>query len=309
MSLEETLSLLSSLLPEVPGLVDDLLKQSDEVKSAARALLAKAEEKRRLADEGSQQARQALATARDEASRQKIEKDGAWTAAEAAFNQAEQTRQAEEAELSTAVDGAEAAFSSLTTELQDTGTSVRTAVDQLGQDLGTVDEALRTGAQELASAADAAAAGMGTLGTSAESLKTELSQALQGLGEHMDKTLEKARARLEQTLEAVRKLQAEHETHVGAMGGRVSDNCDNVEKETKDEVNDKVVTPLHDQLEGLEEAFAKLDVTLEDAQEASRVHRDGIEGLFADLSTALEPMPRAIDSVKQAANDVGLSWG
>jgi hypothetical protein len=61
-------------------------------------------------------------------------------------------------------------------------------------------------------------------------------------------------------------------------------------------------------VQGVEDSLALLGQTASRAQQVASAAREGLESRFEALNEAMEPMPAAIDSVKQAAQEAGLPW-
>lgn len=169
--------------------------------------------------------------------------------------------------------------------------------------------AIRIEQDELAPAVEAAAAEVRDLGQAVQEARTLVAQGLQALRWRMRALLEEGRREVESTGATLRSSVHAHEDHLLGEGGRLSQATHELLDDLAHRVRHEIDHQIAAEGQRVQAAFVQLKQALRHAEDAVGEQAGELESRLRGLSDAMEPLPQAIDAVRQAAREVGLLWG
>jgi uncharacterized phage infection (PIP) family protein YhgE len=308
-SLEETLPALSAAIPEIPGQMAGLIEEGNAASAASKALLEEMAEKRREATELFNQILQAVAGVEQVAAGSKARLEAEGAGLEAVVASCRQGLEEGGHQLARVVDDAEGSMTDLAGDLRQSASRTTEAEDGCGQAVDQLARMIANRQEELEPAVEAAAAQARDLAQAVQEAQTLVSGGLQTLRQRMRELLEEGRREVESTGATLRKSASTHEDHLLAEGGRLSQAKQELLKRISDRVGEEIAQRVATEAAKVQVALGRLDQTLRQAEQGTHEDADALESKLAGLSDAMEPLPPAIDSIKQAAREVGLLWG
>jgi hypothetical protein len=135
---------------------------------------------------------------------------------------------------------------------------------------------------------------------------TGLTEAVDGIVRLMEAQQQDTLGRLDEMVQTLSGLQSLLEDELEEVAETV---CRSAVQEALDETRDRaenVRQRIVSALGALEEEVRGVGGAMKSAREGSSTDRESLELLFQDLQARLEPMKRAIESIREEAEDVGL---
>jgi chromosome segregation ATPase len=307
MALDEALSTLSATLPGLPQQVQSLLTHLSGAVGDGDALMESAEDKRNKAVELLDQVEEVLQGVVEQGDdhRQKLE-----TAAETlttSFNELSAVESAQ-GELTSALDAAGEAMHALQGQLTSVVSAVEAAEQDAATQLGEIAERARSGREEVASALAHASSEAEALRQAAEGGRARIEAELSGLKDLMSSLLEQARSAVDETTGALRQQLSAHE-------GALSEATDQIGQGTGDlvqELEQAIATEMQEQItaaaEQVASALEELGGQAVEAVSISSGLREAAQALLSAADENVDPLAKAIESVKQAAGTAGIGW-
>jgi chromosome segregation ATPase len=308
-SLQDTLPALSTIVPEVPHKMHDLLDAAQAVDRASVAFLNEIESQREEAAQALSSLHHALAELAGEADQSKTSIEQATSAVEQASDQTvsglEEQAHALKADMSAVQGGLEAIEKELTAGIA----GVRDGEAAIKEAMSQVEHAAAAGGAPLESAAQSVVHECHTLASSLAEVQTQFSQGVHNVDAAVHATLTNGHARLEQTLTTLQQLAHDLAAKIQAQTHALDEQQKEIVAAVKGAIENEVFTKAQQAVSGAEEALTGLGEMAAQAAGETKESAGSLETHFGELRHAMEPLPAAVERVKQAAADVGLSWG
>lgn len=181
------------------------------------------------------------------------------------------------------------------------------AQQEAGEALLAVEGRLEDGQAALSAAVEALSQSEAVLVARLDAAQAELEDAVDGVMRLMESRQQDAERRIEEMSQAFAAAQSALKDKLDEVAETV---CrarpEQALEETRTrvrEIEERVVTLLRE----LEEALRGVGEEMAQTREGCAGDREALDALFQDLRARLEPMKRAIDSVREAAEEVGLA--
>jgi hypothetical protein len=307
-ALDETLPFLAEAAPRLGRQLEELLHESDEVQRHAEELLQAVHRHRAEGGPLFDEVRQVLAGLETEASADQGTLHEAGGQVDAAVDGAAAELDKAQQDVSQANDAALEAIRGLERELSAAGEAAREAQAEIQGAMAQLGGALKTGVDELHAAEQAARTEAEALQHAVEEAQDTVQSSLRILRDRMTFFLDQGRARLERTAKMIEQLDIDHEEAIVAAGSMVEIDRRELELEVKarldTDVQGRAQAAVQDAVGGL----VGLARGLAELKASVVAQRDGLDGQFETLRQAMAPLPAAIESVKQAAGEVGMAW-
>ncbi len=307
-SLQETLPALSAALPEIPTGMADLTQQGEALQQAAVDLFRKIQEKRSHAADLLGQVQQALGELARRADEGRAGLGAVLESMEARLAEAVPATEEAGGAFDELVDGAEEAMTTLEEDLGRDGTTAKEADQGVLDALGTLEDALRTGQTDLGEAHTSASEEAEALRKAAEEAGQSVLQETATLRQQMENLLAQARSRIQGVLQGVRGLESAHHDHVATLGERLRSGKDEVLTSFEERIETELRERIGASVGIVIESLGGLDRVVSEATETASVETDVLKGLFEALQREMEPFVAGLESVKEAAQGVGLTW-
>ena len=306
--LQEALTKLNDQVPKLPGLLTALTRRSAALRQATEQALEAVEAKRTAAAQILQAVQQSLAATEADAQAQEARVESAATDLRTKLDEFSQHLTAAEQELSGASGSVDEAVDTLQARLGDATTAAGEAETQVRTAMDGVTQAVRTEGEELRTAAEAARAEVDALGAAVDAARGAAAQSLGDFGARIKQFVDDATARLDQARTTAGTQEGEHTTHVEGASSGLHDGSElqrtEFKRRIKEDLRDKVQTGVDDAVKALED-LAELAGRHE---ESLRAAREAQEQLWQGLTQKMAPLPEAVESVKDAAQSVGLNF-
>ena len=307
-TLRDTLPALSAAVPEIPVQLDAIRGEADALREASAQLLQDVDEKRSRAAALFDEVDAALAALREEGRQARGRLDTTLQDAEGAVDDAREALEQGQAAVSQAADAMASSINALQTDLMEAATAAQESGQQISAALNEIDAAAESGRDGVEEGLDKVTAEAATLAGAVREAQDAAASGADTLRARMRAVLDQARQKIEGVAEALRGLQGEHEAQLAARGDRLSGGARDVAEEVRSrvqaELRDRMDAATGDALEALEE----LGRAVSDAKDIAKLDAETMAGLFDTLSDAMVPLPAAIDSVRQAADETGIPW-
>jgi chromosome segregation ATPase len=305
MSLEESLSTLSTTLPELPQHVGRLLASLNTAVSDGDALMKSSAEKREQAVALMEQVDEVLDGVVQQGSDHQSKLEEAAEALQTAFRGLEAV-EAAQAEATAEIESAGQTMNGFQQQLTATAAAVQSAEDEAAQQIAALGEQARAGHEEVASAVQAASSEADALRQAAAGARERVASELGSLKDLMASLMDQARAALAETEEALRTAVGQQEaaladatTHIGAG---TSDLLQDVQQAIETEMQERLVQGAGEVLE----ALTALGTDAVAAAAASSSVRQVLEGQFEALQQQVAPLEGAVAAIQQAATAAGI---
>lgn len=307
-SLQETLPALSAAVPEIPVQTAALIQEGDGIEKAAKELLQELEETGTQAAELFGQVQQAVSELEDEAEGHHTQLEAEVNDLETGLDESLKRLEGSQGELKQAVEGAGEAMGDLHGALTAAGAAAKAAEDEFKDAFGQVADAVRNGQEELTDALEAAAGRASVVRTAIEEARDAVTQGLGGLRQVMRSFLESGRGEVENTAQTLRSLLATHQSLLQEQASRLDQGHKDLLEELRGKVEDDLKGRIVAAVETVVTALGDLSQTATETRDFSHAACEGLETRFEALGDTIQPLPTAIESVKRAAEEVGLPW-
>jgi hypothetical protein len=298
-TLKETLRALSETLPTLPARVEALIADGESVRVAAEEAARELRERRAEADQVMARVEAALSELRDgSAARGALMEQGL-----EALTPALNTSLAAVPMVGPLV--AQATAIDLAT-LKQAPTHLRAAQDEAERALASVQEGINAGEGALSAALEEVAQAEESFRLRLEAAQTGLTERVESLVQAMETRQVEALQRMETAGEVFAGLEADFQERLTAVNERiVQARMSQLLDATRDraaELQQQVEAALSEITDTLKELSLGVRRTRDDSAQG----REAILPLFAELQRRLEPLKRAVQSVKEAAEEVGV---
>lgn len=308
-SLEETLPALTSAVPEIPARLAGLVQDGKDLEKAAGRLSDEVAEALGEATEAVGRVEQGLAEMESEVSARRVGLEERVRALEAGAAEVEARLRAAGEQLGRVGDAATTALQGVREEAAATRDAAHTAQEGCEAAIDELGSALERGRGELAEAAAAAAAEAGSLRQAVAEARGQVSQAVGWLRAEMLRLLDQARQEVRNTEQTLRAALHAQEDHLAEQTGRLEAG----RQELFAGLEDRVATELRGRIgavaAGVVQALSALGESAAGIAAEAAEGREALEARLEALDEAMGPMPAAIEAVKIAAQEIGLTWG
>jgi chaperonin cofactor prefoldin len=307
-TLKETLSLVQAMAPALSGHLAPILQEGTKVQQSVQAFLHDLEEKRAEAAQDLAQLHAALLELKAEAADEHAHLDAGAQAVEAALQESLHAMETDEGELNHGVDAVGAATRGLESHLTEGGSSARAAEGDAKQALTSLAGAIHSGQAELEGALKAVSDEAQALEHAVEETQTAVGSELTGLRDRMKNHLEEARGRVAHTLDKLRELRTTHEARIRETAADLASRKDHLIEELRQQAETDLKQRIETATARVMESLDRLSHAATEARACSQRAREDVHTEFEELKQAMPPLERALESVKQAANEVGINW-
>jgi len=185
---------------------------------------------------------------------------------------------------------------------------LETAQQQADQAFVAMAATIDAGQDTLAHTLDALMQAEATVRAGTEAAHAQLAQAVDGVLRLMEGRQQDALGRIHEIVQAFVGLRADLEKTLDQAGETV---CRSQSEEALENTRAHAVDVEHGLVSALQEVehtVHRVGEEMAQTTEATAANRESMDTLVQDLRARLEPMKRAIESVKEAADEVGLSF-
>jgi uncharacterized phage infection (PIP) family protein YhgE len=307
-SLKETLSLIHGMAPALPGHLAPVLEHGERVQQLVQEFLHHVAEKRAEVTEHLSQLHAALSELKAGADEQHGQLETEAQAVETALQDDVHALEADERRLSQDVEGVGSATRDLQHQLADAGAQAHASEQDVRQAVAGLVAGVHAGEADLNAALHSTAEEVKSLEHAVEEAQHEVVAELNGFREHLHAQLEQARGRLGQVLERLRELASQHEADIHSAAAELTAGRDQLIEDMRQQEQQQITERVHGAEALVCEALQRLSHELTDARAGSERLRNEVEAQFEELKEAMPPLLRAVESVKRAANEVGITW-
>ncbi|HXB56633.1 MAG TPA: hypothetical protein VN461_17830 [Vicinamibacteria bacterium] len=307
-TLKETLSLVHTMAPALSGHLAPIMQEGAKVQQSVQAFLHDLGEKRAEAAQDLAQLHAALAELKADGTEQHAHLEAAAQAVEAALQECLHALEGDEGELNHGVDAVGTATKSLESHLGEGGSRTRAAEGESKQALAALAGAIHSGQAELDGALKTVSEEAQALEHTVEEVQTAVASELSGLRDRMKSHLEEARGRVAQTLDKLRELRTAHEGSVRETAADLASKKDHLIEELRQQAEADLRPRIETATSRVMESLGRVSHAAAEARASSERAREEVHAQFEELKQAMPPLARALESVKQAANEVGLNW-
>jgi chromosome segregation ATPase len=306
--LKENLSTISSVLPSLRSGVQELVAGGQALEKAASELLASIAEKDEQAAEMVAQVEQALARAAEANEGERAEIEGVVAGIASHLERGLEDARNGLSAVDEAVVAAGGATGHLAASLADAGRAAEEAVAPARQQLAELGEAARAGGGRVQEAHHEAAQAVEGLRAEVEAAVGSL-DAVEALDRRLQELMAHAAERTQATLARLEELRAAHEAELGEQSGALAEGREALLAEVRERLETGLVRLLDAAAEPACAALAEVEREGIEAVASCSAGRGRLDELFGRLRETTRPLRPAIDSVKEAADQVGLAWG
>lgn len=306
--LKETLSLVHAMAPALPAHLAPILQEGDRLQQSIQAFLHDVAEKRSEATTHLAQLHTALSELREGTAEQHNHLELDTQAIESALQDCLHALEGDEGQLVHDAEAVGAAARSVEGHLSDDGSRVEAGEGEARQALAALDGAIQAGQAELDGAVHAAATEAQALEHAVEEAKTAVTAEIGNLRERMKSHLDEARGRVAQTVQKLHELGTHHEADIRAVAADLAGRKDHLLEEVRQQAQVDLRQRVEAAAVKVHESLARLTHAVEEAKTSSERAREDVHAQFEELKQAMPPLERAVESVKRAANDVGITW-
>jgi chromosome segregation ATPase len=296
------------MAPALSGHLAPVVQEGARVQQAAQALLHDLQDKRAEAAQSLAQLHAALADLRAEGAEQHAHLDAGAQAAEGALQDSLHALETDEGELNHGVEAVGAAAKSLEGQLTEAGTRAKTAEGESKQALASLGGAIHSSQAELEGALKAVSEEAQSLEHAVEEAKTALGGELGGLKDRMRDHLEEARGRVAHILDKLRELRTSHEGGIRETASDLVSGKDHLVEELRQHAESDLHQRMETATARVMGSLGGLSHAAAEARTGSQRAREEVHSKFEELKQAMPPLERALESVKQAADEVGITW-
>lgn len=308
-SLAETLPALSASLPEIPERLKAVKDAAHEADEAAVELLGEIGARRSRLPELLGQIHDALEELGADTEEDKVGVEAGAAAVEEASTHVASNLEERRTDLGDLIDDVSESVATFQDELRETQRHVEEGAGEGRTGLKEVDDALEAGQGDLTSAVDVAAEELDALQEAVSQAEERLTRETAELADAVRNNLEEGQTRAHETLTRLREMQERLVERIRATAKAVGDEVEGIEREVIKALDAEVEAQVTASLTGVLDDLGELGQTT--AQAAAETESQGpiVTQLVSALHEAMGGLPTAIQSVKKAANDVGLPWG
>ncbi len=306
--LKENLARLDDAVPAFPGQVAAVARSAEALEQTASALVAQFEQKQAEAHRLAEQVKQALGDLTAEGTDQEAAVRGAADEADHAIEAALSAVHAERDQLLAAVEDAGGAFGGLQEHLAAAEVRVRAAEGDAQQALASLETGLAQAETELSTGATDVITAIESAGDALDVGQGAVAGALRALEQHMTDLLEEARARVRETINAMHEADGGAENGVSEAMGHLLERKDGLFTDLAGRVHDELRAVLDAALQRVVEALGRLSQTVQVTTDAIQSDREGLHDQFGQLRERIPPLLGAVESVRQAANQLGVEF-
>jgi DNA repair protein SbcC/Rad50 len=306
--LTETLPVLEQALPALPGKVEAVAHEGDELEKAAREAIGQFGQRQAQAAALLDQVREALQALGDQAGEERQHLEQAVRALNEAAGQEVQGVDDGAETLEAGGDAAEAAFGALEADLRHAAERARAAHEEARSALDGLGDEARSKRSELDEAgADVTEAARSAAEAVQEGEKL-VSEGVSTLGTAMSRLVEDVRQRLERTRDRLDRLRSEQEAAVAAALSELDGERGQIEHELTQVVETGLEQPVERELEDVAGALAQTEQQVLGLQAEARARRENIEQEIAAVADQIAPLRGGAQQVRRAADEVGITW-
>jgi uncharacterized phage infection (PIP) family protein YhgE len=308
-SLHDTLPILEKGVPAIAPQIEAVAREAEEFRKAVAGLLEDFSEKADAAADLLAQVTDGALTPLHEGAAEHAELvERTVAAATAAVREAVQALTGGQADLRAALDGAGDAMEELGGEISEAQNRTRSAqeeavqaLDGLWRDLETEQTALGTAVEGMESAAEA-------VETALEDGRNTLTEAVTELGDRMETLLGQVQDRLTEAKVRLGDLRSEHEAEMGEKVSDLTQRKDQLFAELKERAEQAMRTAFEQTLEDVTNGMERLGEAAAKARESCREGREELQQQFGEIVERVPVMDGGVAQVKEAANQVGITW-
>jgi chromosome segregation ATPase len=184
---------------------------------------------------------------------------------------------------------------------------LRAVQDAAGEAMASVVAKLDSGQAALGAAAEMLTESEAVLVARIDTAQTALTEGVDGVVRLMEARQQDALARIDEMVHAFAGLQSLLKDKLDEVAETVcrfpSEQALEETRNRAEEIRQRIVSALN----ALEEEVKGVGGAMKNAREGSAGDRESLEPLFQELRAHLEPMKRAIESIREEAEDVGLT--
>ena len=307
-SLQETLSALSTALPEVPGQTGVLVQEGHALENAANHLLEHISKVEDQAEDLLGRCRHALAEVESQAEGRHAELESTSDALQGTVEEGVRRLDALQGEVSQVGDAVGNALAALHSAASQAVARTRTGVGECQESLVHMDDALQNGQHELGADADSVASEAHVLQQAVRQATATIDQALAALRGEMKSLLEHARQEVHGAEQMLRASLAAQESHLQEEGSRLNQGTSDLLEEVRTTVEHELKGRVAAATEKAVAALASLARGGLAIREGTASGREVLEAGFQAITEAMDPLPDAVEAVKHSAREVGLQW-
>lgn len=308
-SLNENLAALTASLPDVPAELQGLKDQAERVERGVVDLVNELAEREAQAGARLDELEQALTALQHGSAGERSQLESELQAFGDRLDGSLEELRHDQVDLSQALEAAGAALVGLKDELGQAATSSQDAGHEAVQALGGLSEAGRSAEAGLRAAFEVAEDEVRGLGAAVEESVQGVEQALGALGQRLQALADRGRQRIAQTALHLNELQSAHEAEVPQQRARLNEAQREICEEMRERIERELKARLSESTRALLAALSEMAASGQAAAAACQGDREGLGADLEALREATRPLPAAIGAVRQAAEQVGLSWG
>jgi chromosome segregation ATPase len=307
-SLQEDLPALAAAATEVQAQTAAVIAEGKQIERAANELLDQIAAQRAQAGELFADALQALAELEATAAERRAaleEETGQATAGlERALSDTDAAREQVDAEG----DAAESALAELQHELDRAASAARADATEWEQAIAVVEQGAESGRDQLDDALHAVESELEALRQSLAGAREVVGRGVDVLADRIRSLLEDGRREVGNTEHTLRASLGGHDAHLRSQQDRLAHGIPDLVAQLRGRVEGEVAARVTEAVEALIEGLTALGQTVDVAE--AGVQRDGgeLQSRLEALNEAMEPLPVAIESVRDAARQAGLPW-
>jgi hypothetical protein len=273
----------------------------------AAELLQEFEQRRGEAAQLAAEAQQALTELQNEAASRHGALEGALSTVEAGVASLKAIDEAQDA-LTDGLEGVGQAMADLDARFREGISAAEAARADAVAALDSVESNASAGQEKLATAVEAVGTACESLRGAATEARSSVDAGLGGLRDTMNDLLERARARVGEVMSEVSGLVSAHESVMDEQGGTLRDGVDAVLTDMRSRIESELGARLEASAAAVVDALGELERQVAEASERSREGREAAEPQFGVASESVDPLQTAIEHVRSAAEQMGLSW-
>lgn len=307
-SLQDTLSALSTGLPELPAQISDLITEGNQAAKTARDLLEAVVKRRGEAGEFLTELQQVLAEVTASAQRGKEAVDNGVATLHQTFGEARSALESQEQEIGDDTTHGADAMDALQVELAEAEGGAKQGSSDVQEAVQDLTDVLKRGQEDLEGALDGVHEEFRAVEQAVVETQNELVEGAHGLADAIRTSLAQGRERVQTTLARLHALQAELEGRVQEEQQQLSQSTEALEQTVRETLEKDVEQRITMATGALLEATDELARTASEAEAEARAQAQALSHGFSTLKQTMEPLPGAVDQVKRAAQELGLSW-
>jgi hypothetical protein len=308
-ALKENLEALSASLPDLPAELESLRTLAERVEREVVDFLNQIGERDTQVFARLGELDQALAACGRESEEERIQLEAQADAFGDRLEASLDALRADEQRLAEAAEGVQAPADGVKDSLEEAATSAHGAELEATRALGEVEGAAHAADEGVRAAFDAVQGEAEALQTAVSESGAIVRQATHELLQRMREVAAQAKVRIEQTAERLDGLRAAHEAEVPEQRARLLQEQQEIVVALRERIGSDLNARLDSSTEAVLGALAALGDEGRQATQACQDAQATLAAAFEALGEATRPLPQAIEAVKQAAVQVGLSWG